>query len=102
MGAYENQEISTFSNEIILLGENVRIFPNPATTTVSISINNSNNRDTHIVNIFDAFGKEIFSSKFLANELSLKVNVKNWKSGLYLVVVSSSKEMITKTKLIVK
>lgn len=102
MGAYENQEISTFSNEIILLGENVRIFPNPATTAITININQSNNVNDHIVNIFDAFGKEIFSSKFPPNELSLKVNVTNWEIGLYLVVVSSSKEMLSKTKLIVK
>jgi hypothetical protein len=102
MGAYENQEISIFTNEIILLGENVRIFPNPTTTTVTVNINNSTNRDCHYVNIFDAFGKEIFSTKFPANEMSLKFNVTNWKSGLYLVVISSSNEILSKTKLIVK
>lgn len=102
MGAYENQEISTFTNEIILLGENVHIFPNPATTTVTVNINNSTNRDFHNVEIFDAFGKEIFSTKIPANQMSLKVNVTNWQSGLYLVIVSSSDVILSKTKLIVK
>lgn len=102
MGAYENQEIWAFSNEITLSEENVGIFPNPATTDVRIIINNSNDRNSHIVNIFDTFGKEIFYSNLPAKELSLKVNVTNWKSGIYLVVVSSSNEMLAKTKLIVK
>lgn len=102
MGAYENQEIWVFSNEIALSKESVSVFPNPATTTVTIKVNTPNNQENYTVSIIDALGKVFFQTKFSTQELSSQISVSDWESGLYLVVVSSAQGAAKRTKLIIK
>lgn len=102
MGAYENQEVWASTDENVLLEEGVTVFPNPATTTVTIKINTPNNQEYRTVLISDAIGKELFKEQISDQEQSLQINVSNWKSGLYLVGVSSPNGMISRTKLLVK
>ncbi len=101
IGAYENQEIWVFSNETELSAENVSVFPNPATTTVTIQVNTPNNQKNYTVSISDALGKVIFQTKIFAQEQFLQINVSDWESGLYLVVVSYPKGVTKRTKLII-
>jgi len=102
MGAYENQEIWVFLDEYALSEENVIVFPNPATTTTTIKVKTQNNQENYKVSIINALGKVFFETKISAQELSSQINVSGWESGLYLIVVSSSNEMLARTKLIVK
>jgi hypothetical protein len=101
MGAFENQEVWAFTYEPALIEENVSIFPNPASTIVTIKINNLSACNSCTLSIFDFLGRELYSAGISANEQSLKVNVASWKSGLYSVVVTSSNAVLSKTKLIV-
>ena len=102
MGAYENQVIWVFSNEIELSAENISVFPNPATTTVTIQVNTPNNQENYTVSISNALGKVIFQTKIFAQEQSSQINVSDWKSGLYVVVVSYTEGVAERIKLIIK
>ncbi|HEY9114434.1 MAG TPA: T9SS type A sorting domain-containing protein [Bacteroidales bacterium] len=102
MGAYENQEVWTSSNEIAFLEEGISVFPNPATTAITIKINTPCNQEYLTVLISDALGKEIFKKQIKCQEQLLQINVTNWKSGLYLVGVFSPNGIVSRTKLVVK
>lgn len=102
MGAYENQEIVLFSNESELVKENISVFPNPATSKAILRINTQNIRENHTVLIIDALGKVVLRTNIPTPLSSLPINVSGWQSGLYIIVVSSSTEVLSRTKLIVK
>lgn len=101
MGAYENQEIWVFLVESAFSKENVSVFPNPATTTVTINVKNQNKQENCILSIINVLGKVVFATRITAQELSTHINVEDWESGPYLIVVSSSHGMLSETKLIV-
>jgi predicted outer membrane repeat protein len=101
MGAIENQEIWVYSNEITLVEENVRIFPNPAKSLATIYFKDSDRHKPQTVSILDVSGNEIYNTELSADQLFLELNVSTWKSGLYLVVVSSTDNTLSRTKLIV-
>ena len=102
MGAYENQEVWASTDENTLLEEDISVFPNPATSTVTIKINTPDNQEYKTVTISDALGKELFRKQISVQENALQINVSNWKSGLYLVGVSTPGGVISRTKLIVR
>jgi len=101
MGAYENQEIWLGSDILVMSKDIVSVFPNPATTTVTINIQSQKNIDDYDVSIINVLGKVFYQTKISPHEFS-KINVSNWGSGVYLIVVSSSNKILSKTKLIVK
>lgn len=101
MGAYENQEISIFLDELELLEEDVTVFPNPATTILTIKVNTSINKENYAVSISDALGKVFFQTIISDKEKSTQINVSDWTNGLYLVVVSSPVGIAKRTKVIV-
>lgn len=102
MGAYENQQIWVLTDEFALLEDEVNVFPNPATTTLTIQVNTPNISGNYTISIKDALGKVFFQTKIPDQQQSTQINVSDWASGLYLVVVSSSEGIAKRTKVTVK
>lgn len=82
---YEIVTGSTIANENL----NARIYPNPATTTLTIEWNNSNETN-HAYQIFDVNGR-IVQMAAIKNENSnrLEINVSNLKTGVYFINITS-------------
>lgn len=72
------------------------ISPNPAKNKLNISIPSGN--DNMKLEVYDVLGKRIF--KGLLTDLDSSINVSNWKTGVYLVKISSDK--ISQTKRFIK
>ena len=68
------------------------ISPNPATSILNINL--SQNLDNATVTIYDILGKKVFTK--LLNELSSSIDVSKWKSGVYLVRISTNTQVLTK------
>lgn len=73
-----------------------KISPNPAKNRLNISIPDGNG-DMKL-EVYDVLGKRIF--KGLLTDLDSSINVSNWKTGVYLVKISSDK--ISQTKRFIK
>ena len=75
------------------------IFPNPSTNVMNINIPTLTD-DGLKLEVYDVLGKKVYSQQ--VTELSSKVNITKWNSGLYLVRLSSPDQDITLTKRFVK
>ena len=62
---------------------NVTIYPNPATT--EITVNNPTNERT-LVEMFNLVGQKVYSEQFVN---STKINVSNMKAGVYMLKVNN-------------
>jgi Secretion system C-terminal sorting domain len=82
--------------EFELQNNEFTISPNPAKNRLNISIP-SGNGDMKL-EVYDVLGKRIY--KGLLTDLESSINVTNWKTGVYLVKVSSDK--ISQTKRFIK
>lgn len=87
-------KIVTDYNEI--QDEGFVISPNPGKNELNIKLSK---KDSDLkLEVFDVLGKQIY--KGLITKLESSINVSTWKSGVYLVRVSSDKT--TKTKRFIK
>lgn len=102
IGAFENQDVWSSTNEIALLEERISVSPNPATTTTTITLPPQNNQEIQNISIFDALGRTVFQTTRAAHEQTLQINVSDWESGLYVIVVSAPQGFARKTKLVIK
>lgn len=75
------------------------IYPNPSSDVMNINIPTLTD-DGLTLEVFDVLGKKVYSQQI--SELSSKVNIGEWNSGLYLVRLSSPNQDITLTKRFVK
>jgi hypothetical protein len=89
-------KIVTQFNEIQIQEEGFVISPNPSKDKLNIKLPSANKNLK--LEVFDVLGKLIYKEEI--TELESSVNVSNWKSGVYLVRVSSDKG--TKTKRFIK
>ena len=89
-------KIVTQFNEIQIQEEGFVISPNPSKDKLNIKLPSANKNLK--LEVFDVLGKLIYKGEI--TELESSVNVSNWKSGVYLVRVSSDKG--TKTKRFIK
>ncbi len=72
------------------------IRPNPARTTLNITLPNAN-EDMNL-EVFDVLGKRVY--KGIVSNLESSVDVSKWKSGVYLVRISNDE--LTQTKRFIK
>ncbi|WP_290699874.1 T9SS type A sorting domain-containing protein [Lacinutrix sp.] len=75
------------------------IFPNPSSNVMNITIPTLIDEGLKM-EVFDVLGKRIHTQQL--TDLSSKVNISEWNSGLYLVRLSSSNQDISLTKRFVK
>ncbi|MEA3496197.1 MAG: T9SS type A sorting domain-containing protein [Bacteroidota bacterium] len=111
MGTYGNglwrrnkfEIIDTSTNSIINKKEVksvVKLYPNPATDKVTIRLN-TNSSENFCLNIFDIAGKQVLAKEFKdANTKAQTIDLKEFKSGLYLFQIVAGSKVITK-KLII-
>ncbi len=70
------------------------VFPNP--TKNEVFINWSSNLEINELNIYDISGKNIYTLKDL-NSNSSKINLRHYKSGIYIISIVTNKGYLTKT-----
>tara|TARA_R100001369_G_C3317041_1_gene168293 strand:+ start:412 stop:1167 length:756 start_codon:yes stop_codon:yes gene_type:complete len=72
---------------------NLKLYPNPTTTTLNIEIQNTISNGT--LEVYDVLGKQIFNQTISSNN-TLQIDVANWNTGLFLIKISSDNKIITK------
>jgi len=97
LGQNVGADCVTLSVNTVDFSSNIKLYPNPATGTVSVSNNTSQELS---IDIFNVLGERVFTS---ASELFTQrdINLSSFDSGIYLVNVSNDKKSITK-KLVVR
>jgi len=78
----------------------INIFPNPVSDFVTIALN-ANERILSL-KIFDAIGKEILKQDANASTVNTKIDVSQFKPGVYFIEVRSGDGNIYRSKFIVK
>ena len=78
----------------------ITIFPNPVSQEVSINIEKPN-FDTYDVSIINSIGKIVLEQNQIQNT-NITLNISDFKSGLYHVLITQEGKLISKEKLVVK
>ena len=78
------------TNEPIAMHE-IKIYPNPATTEITIEIQNSENC---LIKLSDMTGKQVYSKEFHGNKMNLNVN--QFVKGVYILTVFSKENTYSK------
>jgi hypothetical protein len=78
---------------------NFELYPNPVSSDLFINLDNfhTNNPDftSHIL-IYDIFGREIFRTNYLKNNL-INIDTKNFTNGIYKILINNNKNIIYKS-----
>ena len=69
------------------------ISPNPATKNLNIGISYETSRDYNL-EVYDVLGKQIYIDQLTSDDTS--IDVTNWRSGIYLIKLSSDQSTQTK------
>jgi hypothetical protein len=77
-------------------GNTINLYPNPASNKFSLQGDNLENTN---VEVFDVLGNKV-DSKAISTEHSVDFYTENWKSGLYMVVISKGNLKTTKKLLV--
>lgn len=80
----------------------VRIFPNPAGNEITVNMRNTEYHQNMELQCFDMFGRHIHRQKIQSGRIEARINVSEWKNGIYLVVIKSNGKVLDKGKFIVK
>lgn len=91
---------STLSNKENKLASAVNLYPNPANTIAFIEIDKLT-AETVDIQIMNSLGQVILQADKVKSSMTTKLDVSNYKSGLYFVRVSTG-ELQTTKKLIIK
>ena len=70
-----------------------KIYPNPASDILNIK-SQINLSDANVT-IFDAIGRQVFSSE-LNNSERLTININEWNNGVYIIQILSNKSTLVK------
>lgn len=79
---------------------NVLLYPNPASTQITISLSNTNEMLSS-VRVVDVLGKQVINLNKI-DEVSRNIDVSNLKNGVYFIEIETQNKMITKQKLVIK
>ena len=78
----------------------ISIFPNPATDFVNINLSALNFKNAEL-KIFDASGRMVFDRNYTSENKTIKIDVSNFKTGIYIINIISDGEKRSE-KLIIK
>ncbi|MEZ5082405.1 MAG: T9SS type A sorting domain-containing protein [Bacteroidales bacterium] len=82
---------------------NITAFPNPAKKSdITLSFTNTEHFENMELRFFDVFGKKVHSQKIYKYQGESKVNIQNWKPGIYVALVYSGGRVVAKTKFVVQ
>jgi len=65
------------------------LYPNPATETINIKLENGNASQMHIVSVYDAIGKEVLHKQGLIGAGGMEFSLSALSSGVYAVRIST-------------
>lgn len=74
---------SVVSTEVVLLQDNVTLYPNPCSDGFSFRINNSRPGEIHL-KVRDIHGRQIYDSKYDTSE-NIRITTADWQPGIYVV-----------------
>uniref|UniRef100_UPI0030C85F37 T9SS type A sorting domain-containing protein n=1 Tax=Nonlabens tegetincola TaxID=323273 RepID=UPI0030C85F37 len=92
--------VTPLSNEDIVLTPQVSIYPNPATNSFNLLLDQWNDEPTSVT-LYDLSGKEILTRNFENSFLEQQFSLDTIASGMYIVEVKQNSNTIS-TKLIVE
>lgn len=96
------QIMSVSLDEYVVSASDINVYPNPASSVVSIDIAKMNPNENVTVRIFDAVGKLIESSELSASNNLLELEVTNLAEGIYTISVSNDYFSTSKKLTVVK
>ena len=82
LALYNEDGISTFSSEKKFVGNYLKIYPNPTSTTITIET-----PITGIITILNTSGQQLLQQEI--TEPTTTINVSGWKSGVYFARVTT-------------
>lgn len=89
----DNIEASTtLSTPNVELNDSFSVYPNPGKSIMNIALQNANGLAR--LEVFDVLGKRIYAQEL--SELTNRINISNWNSGMYLVKITSENGSQTK------
>ncbi len=77
----------------------VVVYPNPASSSVSVEVLSQNTKEPVNITIIDAIGKVVYTNKVNAENNTVVIDVNEFENGVYSVIVSN--EYFTTTKRLV-
>jgi hypothetical protein len=80
----------------------VKIIPNPANTTLNISLNNENNNGAITLEIYNVLGQSVYLHKTnISDDIkNIQIDVSNYPKGMYYVRCIDDKKTISKAIII--
>lgn len=86
-----NQIASDYVQNTVSRGfvDNVSVFPNPSSGIFNIAVKNFRNEQS-VVEVFDVSGRQIEVPSLQSEESSLKIDLSNYKSGIYIMKIKSN------------
>ena len=94
---FNGLQISIFSEILVVLFSEVRLYPNPSEDEISLIFTDYS---TYSLNIFDLKGQKIMQKTIFDNEAS--VDISEFQKGTYLLKIGSMSDEKTITKKIIK
>ena len=82
-----NTVFQTLSNYVFEVDSSIAVYPNPATTEVTVKSNNN----IKSIQLYDVQGRIITAS--LTDTLESKIDVSNYGSGIYFIKIITEKGM---------
>ena len=76
------------------LEDNVRLFPNPTSNSITVEFLNMANSDQKNVSILNILGEKIYTVK--TSEDQLKIDMDKWNSGIYIFQIRSENKIVNK------
>ncbi|GAK97578.1 hypothetical protein JCM19294_114 [Nonlabens tegetincola] len=85
-----------------VVGTEFQIYPNPATSSITILASSLNDSKKAVVDMYDMLGQRVFSKNYNVNgSLDETIDISNLNSGIYIVRVSNGSS-ITSQKLVIE
>lgn len=83
---------TTLSQEDFKITTDFSIYPNPSSSKLNINLSKLSSKQQ--LEIYNILGARVYNQNL--NQLKTSVNVSQWRTGVYLVRITSDKETITK------
>ena len=101
--AIDNLQIQkAVSAGVITASNDVKVFPNPFNSSLSISIHSIENNSEIKIEVFDMFGKTVYAKQHenVFGELNETIQLNELRSGMYLIHITENGKTIRSKKLI--
>ncbi|MBC8319242.1 MAG: T9SS type A sorting domain-containing protein [Bacteroidetes bacterium] len=82
--------------------EDLKIYPNPASNFVNIFIPKESESESHILAIFDLYGRKVEETEMPSHTSTIQINISGRKSGLYTVISSYKGNISGRGKFVVR